>query len=60
MTQEIKDKSGKVLFTAEQSGSKLNINDEKGKKFCCVEHTGSKLQVKDSNDKVLSEKNSSF
>lgn len=59
MTQEIKDKSGNVLFTTEPSGSKLNINDEKGRKFCCVEHTGSKLQVKDSNDKVLSEKESS-
>lgn len=55
MKNEIKDKSGKVLFTAEDSGNKLNINDRNGNKICCLEHSGSKLQVKDARDKVLTE-----
>ncbi len=55
MKQEIKDASGKVLFSAEPQGNRLNINDSQGKKVCCIEHDGSKLQVKDANDKVLNE-----
>lgn len=55
MKTEIKDQSGKVLFTAEVEGKKININDESGKKFCCIEHDGSKLKVKDAEENVLKE-----
>ena len=36
MKTEIKDPSGKVLFTSEASGSRLNINDAQGDKLCCL------------------------
>lgn len=55
MKNEIKDASGKVLFSTEQDGNRLNINNEQGHKVCCIEHTGTNLQVKDANDKVLNE-----
>lgn len=55
MKQEIKDASGKVLFSTEQDGNRLNINNEQGHKLCCIEHNGTNLQVKDANDKVLNE-----
>jgi hypothetical protein len=55
MKTEIKDQSGKVLFSAEPSGNRLNINDRQGHKLCCVEHNGSALQIKDAKDKVVSE-----
>jgi hypothetical protein len=55
MKHEIKDQSGKVLFSAEPSGNKLNINDSGGTRLCCIEHNGSTLQIKDAKDKVISE-----
>ena len=55
MKNEIKDPSGKVLFTAEAFGNKLNINDSQGKKLCCLEHDGKKLQLKDAGDKVITD-----
>lgn len=55
MKNEIKDASGKVLFTAEPDGNRLNINNSQGKKLCCLEHDGSNLKVKDANDRVLNE-----
>lgn len=55
MKTEIKDQSGKVLFTAEASGNKLNIHNQQGAKLCCLEHDGQKLQLKDAQDKVLRE-----
>ena len=57
MKNEIKDKSDKVLFTAEPQDNKLNIHDGHGKKICCLEHDGSKLQIKDAQDKVITEMN---
>lgn len=55
MKTEIKDPSGKVLFTAEAAGNRLNIKNAQGEKLCCLEHDGKKLQLKDAQDKVLSE-----
>lgn len=55
MKQEIKDASGKVLFTAEAAGNRLNINNSEGKKVCCIEHDGTKLQIKDEQDQVIQE-----
>lgn len=55
MKTEIKDKSGKVLFTAEVEGSMLNINDASGKKLCCIAHDGTRLQVMDANDRIISQ-----
>ena len=55
MKQEIKDPSGKVLFTAEVAGNRLNINSATGQKVCCIEHDGEKLQIKDDQDQVLQE-----
>ena len=55
MKSEIKDESGKVLFTAEVEGKKLNVYNKSGKKFCCIEHDGSKLKIKDAEDKVIKE-----
>lgn len=57
MKTEIKDQSGKVLFTAEAETNRLNIHDTDGTKVCCLEHNGSKLQVKDARDKVVTEMN---
>ena len=55
MKLEIKDQSGKILFTAEASGNKLNIHNQQGAKLCCLEHDGQKLQIKDAQDKVITE-----
>lgn len=55
MKTEIKDPSGKVLFTAEGSGNRLNIHNQQGAKLCCLEHDGQKLQLKDAQDKVITE-----
>lgn len=55
MKTEIKDSSGKVLFTSEASGSKLNIHNPEGTKLCCLEHDGKKLHLKDALDKEIAE-----
>ncbi|MCJ8166025.1 hypothetical protein MKJ04_14355 [Pontibacter sp. E15-1] len=59
MKNEIKDQSGKVLFSTEQAGNRLNVSDAQGHYFCCVEHDGSKLNVKDKNDNVIASSNPS-
>ena len=53
MKNEIKDRSGKVLFITEQVNNKLNIADAKGEHFCCIEHDGEKLNIKDKSDKIV-------
>lgn len=55
MKTEIKDKSGKTLFTAEEHNGMLDINDASGKKLCCIAHDGTRLQVMDANDKIISQ-----
>lgn len=57
MKNEIKDQSGKVLFSTEQSGNRLNVSDFQGKHFCCVEHDGNKLNIKDKNENVIAASN---
>jgi hypothetical protein len=53
MRNEVRNRAGQILFTAEVQDSKLNINDALGKKICCLEHTGNELQLLDPQDNVL-------
>jgi hypothetical protein len=55
MKSEIKDPSGKILFTAEAAGNRLNINNAQSEKLCCLEHDGKKLRLKDAQEKVITE-----
>lgn len=50
---EIKNQSGKTLFTAEPDETRLNIKSATGKKLCCIEQDGSQLKVKDAEDRIM-------
>lgn len=54
MKNEIRNREGQLLFTAEAEESKLNINDATGKKLlCCIEQNGTQLQLKDANNNIV-------
>lgn len=55
MKNEITNREGQILFTAEVRNNKLYLNDVTGKQLCCIEHDGKHLQLKDEKDNILME-----